>query len=442
MAVLRRELRTTLRDPVTRGWLVVTGGSVTRLAIGLIGSVLVARALGLAGLGVYAVLAALVSVLGAVADFGLTETAVLRVASSWMPRPDLAGERARGFFWTRVGLATAVGLAGLLVSLPLASRWGAVGRDGRLVALALAGVVATALSGAVSALLQATGRFGRLSLVMVANAVLTAVCAGGLALAGRLTVVSALAVLGAGTSLACFVLGARLLPVGLDLTFPGWHVVRREVRALLSFGVWIWIANSLAMLAAQLDLFVAGRWLAPAAVGVYALAVNLAAKAGVVNQSLHAALLPAASSLSGRREVRAFLRRGLLRSGLIALVLLPLVPLARWLIVTLYGGAFTAAAAIFPALLGVAIVDVFAAPVLLLAFPANRPRLIAAADALRVVAFLAVAALMVPRVGVFGLVWARLCASVAGVTVTAVVLGRVRFDGAVEPAASSASSGV
>jgi len=64
-------------DPVTRGWAVVTSAGVVRLGLGFVASLLIARALGPANFGVYAVLAATVGIVGSLAEGGLTEAAVL-----------------------------------------------------------------------------------------------------------------------------------------------------------------------------------------------------------------------------------------------------------------------------------------------------------------------------------------------------------------------------
>jgi hypothetical protein len=56
------------------------------------------------------------------------------------------------------------------------------------------------------------------------------------------------------------------------------------------------------------------------------------------------------------------------------------------------------------------IFDVFSLPVILLAFPLNRPRLLAAADALRAGVLVVVALLLVPVVGPGGAVAAKIVA--------------------------------
>jgi O-antigen/teichoic acid export membrane protein len=413
-------------DPATRGWFVMSAGSLVRLAIGLIASVIIARTFGPSGLGIYATLAALAATTGAFCEFGLTESAVRRIAANWPTAPEAARATASSYLWLRLG-ASLIVIALLLLALPLSSAFGIhLPRTG-LVVLALLGVVTTGLCGATNGMLQATGRFGRLSIVLIANAVFTAIAAIALRLAGMLTLTSALLVLGIGTSLLCFELGRRFLRESISLKFPGRGMLRSEGRALFGFGVWLWIGNSLAMAAAQVDLLLAAHWLTPVAVGTYALAVSLSSKASVLNQSLHAALLPFASSLRTRSAVRSYLRRGVLRSALIALVLLLAMPLARPLIPFIFGANYAASVSIFLSLLGVAIVDLFAAPILLLAFTVERPKLIAAADAVRLIALLTAALLLVPPFGAYGLVLAKLVASLAGFALTVIALGWGRW---------------
>jgi O-antigen/teichoic acid export membrane protein len=423
-------------DPATRGWFVISAGSVTRLAIGLIASVIVARTFGPANLGIYATLAAVAATVGAFGEFGLTESAVRRIAVNWPASPEAARSTAASYVWLRGGASLLV-VAALVLSLPLGAALGLLPARQSLVLLALLGVVATGLSGAVSGILQATGRFTQLTLVMIGNAALTAIAAIVLRLSGMLTLTSALIVLGIGTSLASFALGLRLLPGALDLAMPKRTVLRSEGRKLFGFGLWLWLANSLAMVAAQLDLLLAGHWLAPAAVGTYALAVSLASKASVLNQSLHAALLPFASSLKSREAVTGYLRRGLVRSAAIALLLLLAVPLARPVIPLIFGSGYAPSVTLFLALLGVALFDLFAAPILLLAFSADQPKLIAGADALRVVVLVIAAVALVPMIGAFGLVLAKLASSVAGFALTVIVLGsrqlRASRDGQASP---------
>lgn len=408
-------------DAITVDWLMMTIGSLVRLAIGFVASVLIARALGPVDLGIYATLAAIATTTGAVAEFGLTESAVRRIAINWPGDSTAAGDTAATYVWLRAGLTTLM-VVGAVTLVAIGAEIGITPERPLLVSLALLGIIATALSGSVSGLLQATGRFGRLSLVMVANSALTALLALLLAVAGTLNLTTALIVLGIGTSLTCVGLGRSLLDDRVKLIPPSWSIFRAEAGMLLRFGRWLWLANFLAMLAAQLDLLLAGHWLTPVALGAYALAVTLASKAAVVNQSLHAVLLPVAASLRSSQSIRTYLRRALARSLLIAATLIVATPLARWLIPLFFGGVYRQAVGLFTALLGVAILDIIATPMLLLAYTADRPKLIVIADAIRVVVLALGAALLLPLVGIYGLVLAKLLASLAGFAWTAVAL--------------------
>lgn len=410
-------------DPITRGWAIVFSGSIARLALGFVASILIARSLGPAAFGVFAVLAAVSGLAGAIADAGLSDAGVRRVASAWPQDPVEALARARSFLWLRLAAAGAVLAAGVLLAVPL-SKLAGIGGDEELLVLALFGVLATAMSGAVTTLLQALGRFRHVSLVMLSNATLTVLLAAILAGWGHLTVVTALLVLGAGTSLASFAVGLRLLPGGWRLGPPPLSVLTSEGGAQLRFGLWLWIGSMLAMLAAQLDVLLVNRWLDPATVGVYALALNLARKVEVVNQSLHTVLLPAASALQSETAEREYLRAGVIRGALLSAVLLPLIPLAETMIVLFYGSFYAPAAVPFQLLLGVAVFDLLASPFLLLVFPRNRPRVQAGADALRAGVLGVAGMALIPLLGPAGAVLARFLSRAAGALFTLALLLR------------------
>ena len=397
----------------------VTSAGVVRLGLGLVASLVIARALGPADFGVYAVLAATVGIVGSLAEGGLTEAAVLRISAV---RPHSPGgqamQRARAFWWLRVGLAGSVVGVGCLLAGPISTYLLHV--DEGLLRWALLGIVATAASGGVSAMLQATGAFGRMSSLTLLNTGLTAVLALGLALVGRLDLLAALLVLGIGTSLATFGLGRSLLPKGWQLGPPALRELQKEAQLLFRTGRWLWLASLFAMLTANAEILLLNRWAGLPLVGSYALALNLATKADVVNTSLYTVLLPGVAVLDERAKVAAYVRRGLVRSGVIALGLAALIPVAQPLIVLAYGAEFTQAAVFFRLLVLVAIFDVLLTPFLLLPLAFRQPRVLAAADAVRALTLVVVALGLIPLYGAVGAIAARFVARLAG---AALVLG-------------------
>lgn len=410
-----------LADPATRGWAILTAGNFLRLAVGFVASVLIARALGPATFATFAVLGALATIAGALVDPGLTNAAVQRIARAWPADPAAARARARAFFWWRAAAACALSALawGALAAVGAATGWLP---SAGLLALALLGTAATALSGALAAILQGLGRFGRLALVGLTNAALTALLALALAATGRLDLVAALAVLGVGTSLAAAAVGRALLPPGWRLTPPAWPALRAEGIALFAAGRWLWLAHGAALLAGQLDLLLVGHWRDPAETGTYALALNLAAKADIANSGLYTVLLPAASALAGADATRHYLRQGLLRSGAIALALLPTALLIGPFVDLAYGAAYHPAARLYQLLLAVVLFDLLATPLTLLAYGHERPRLLAGADLLRVAVVLALGTALIPAIGVPGAIVARLAAKIAAL---ALILARL-----------------
>ncbi len=409
-----------LVDPITRGWAVVTSAGVVRLGLGFVASLVIARTLGPAAFGTYAVLAATVGIVGGLAEGGLTEAAVLRMSAIWPEQPGEAQQRARTFFWLRLGLAVAVVAVGCVLAGPFAQ--GLLTTDDGLLRWALLGIVATAASGAVSAMLQATGAFGRMSSLTLFNTGLTAVLAIALALAARLDLLAALIVLGIGTSLATFWLGAAMLPARWRLRLPQLNELRSEAGHLIRTGRWLWLASVFAMLTANAEVLLLNRWAALPLVGAYALALNLATKADLVNTSLYTVLLPGVTRLDERAKIAAYLRRGVVRGGLIALGLLVLIPLAEPLITLVYGAEYATAVTFFRLLLGVMILDTLLTPFLLLPLAYRQPKLLAAADGLRAVTLVLVAIGFIPIYGAFGAILARFAARMAGAVLVLGVL--------------------
>ncbi|HEX5416394.1 MAG TPA: oligosaccharide flippase family protein [Chloroflexota bacterium] len=421
---LFRRVGTVRLDPVSRQWATVAGGNLARLGLGFLASVLIARALGPADFGIFAVLAAISNIVGAVADFGLTDAAVKRIASALADDPDTARLRAGAFVWLRLGTTVVIVLTGCLIALLLpASRLPRADLR-NLLLLALLGVAATALSGIVAALLQASQHFGRLTIVGFSNAGLTALFAAILFLVGQLNLLSALVVLGIGTSLISCAVGARLLPNHGFPAPPKRAAFRDEARELFRFGRWLGVSNAFAMLTAQLDVLLLGHWVPPASVGVYALALNLATKVDIVNSSLYTVLLPTVSSLAGPGAVRRYIRRGVLRSALIAVALLPLLVLVGPFVTVFYGSAYQGAIPLFQKLLGVVILDVVATPLILLAYHYNRPRLLAGADALRAGTLALTGVALIPSLGPNGAVAGKFVARLVGASVTVGLLAR------------------
>lgn len=417
-------------DEATQGWLFILTGTMTRVALNFLAGIFIVRTLGPVDFGIYSLLTAVIGIAGVVVDGGLTEAAVKRIAAAWHERRQEALMQAQIFFWLRIGLAGGGIGVGLLLAWPVSRYLLHLPDNGLLFSLALLGMGATTLSGSVNAILQATNHFGRIAVVLVGSTALTVLVTVLLALAGQLTLFTALLFVGIGTAVASFGWSTRLLPQNWGLPgasplhFPGSQAMRVEAPGLFRFGGWLWLANIFKVLIAYLDIFLINLWLSPVMVGVYALALGLAARTEMVNHSLYTVLIPMASSLKSRQAVGHYLKQGFKRSLLLSLALLLLLPLARPFITLFYGSDYLPSVFLFQLLMGVVIFDIFTLPALLLIYTFDRPDLSALAEGLRVVLLLILAAWLIPILGPAGAILAKFGAKLAGVVVTLALLWR------------------
>jgi O-antigen/teichoic acid export membrane protein len=196
------------------------------------------------------------------------------------------------------------------------------------------------------------------------------------------------------------------------------------MREVGSFSKWMWVAAIGSIIAAQGDVILLGRLVGPAAVGVYSVALALAMRLDALNQSVLTVMLPRASRLSGPGEMRGYAKRALGGSlalaGALGLVAVAAQPLITWL----YGDRYAASAGLFLALLPVVLFDLATSSLFLLALPLNRPRVLAAADWLRVAVLGAACWLLIPAYRGYGAAAARLLSRIAGAAYTGYALRR------------------
>lgn len=411
-------------DTVTANWLIVFSGTTVRIGLNFLTGIIITRTLGPADFGIYSILLAAASLIGVMVDFGLTEAAIKTIAVAWNDHRIEAVRQSHLFFWLRLGLA-GVGVALAVVLAPLIINYLLqLPNHTWLFALALVGVVTTTLSGSINAILQAIGKFSQISLVLIISSGCSLVLAVGLALLGQLNLVTVLLGVSAGTSLIGFFVGYYTLPADWPslITFVSQPNLASDWQTsaggMFRFGGWLWLANIGKVLIAYLDMFLVNLWLDPITVGVYALALGLSRRTEIVNHSLYTVLLPMASALNSGRAIGAYLYQGLVRSGLVGLLLLLLIPISEWFIPLIYGEAFISAVRLFQLMLGLAIFDILTLPSLLLIYTFEQSHIAALAEGLRVVVLVAVSLWLVSSLGVYGVIVAKLVAKVVGVVVT------------------------
>lgn len=423
-AALRERLVREARAPSTRHSAITLAGNLGRFVLGFGASVIIARALGPAGYGLIALVSLVLAVADTLGDFGLTYAAVRAVARTLGPEPARARWLSQGFFSLALITNALSALAGFLLAGPIARL--VLGRPEAdpLLRLAMVGLIAVAANGFAMALLQSLRRFTQLAALQILTAGTYLIGILVLAATNRLDV-APVVLLGAVNPLVGFVVGLRALPQGFfSLRESVAPPARRAWTELAGFGKWLWVSAILSLLAAQLDLAMLSRWAPAAVVGVYALAFNLAMKMDIVNQTRLTVLLPGVSSLQTSDEMRAFVMRSLKRSAVLVAGVLLLIPFFRPFIVTFYGPVYADAVRALLVLTVVVLFDLVTTPAILLGFPLDQPRALAASDGVRVAILVAAGWLLIPPFGPIGAALARLASRVAGALfiVTLIVL--------------------
>jgi O-antigen/teichoic acid export membrane protein len=414
--------RSLMGRKVVRDLAFTFGTRWVQIVIALVGSVISARALGPESFGRFGLIMASVTVLGTVADAGLTYAATKLIAQHNESDHEKAQSVAGAYFRSRLLAGSLGGAAGVLLAWPLAHLLGYPEMT-PLLQLASCTLFALAISSYPTTILVALERFDRLGASGVANAVITLTGIAALFVAGQL-------------NLFTLILWNVVLP--LLSTLPAWFVLPRawlpwrlsgrssgERVELWRLSRWVAISTVGTIIAVQGDVLLLGRLGTPADVGVYSVALALALRLDSLNQSLLLVMLPRASRLRDPVQIGRY-RGQVWRGSLVLAGVLGLVALAAQpLILLLYGENYRASAGLFLALMLVVLFDLVTSSLMLVAFPLEKPRVLAAADWLRV-AVLAVAGwLLIPRLGGYGAVIARGASRVVG---TAYALHALRSD--------------
>ncbi|HEX9990999.1 MAG TPA: oligosaccharide flippase family protein [Chloroflexia bacterium] len=420
------------RKPVVADLAVTFGGRVLQMALALLGNIISARALGPEDFGRFGLVIATVSICGTMADAGLTYSAVKSIAQYTARSSPRAYAIGSTYLLMRVLSGAVVAMLGIALSEPLARLALGYGELTPYLQLSFVTLLGLSISSYPGTILVGLARFGRLGLAGVLNAAITLAGIILLLVSGELNL---------GTLIAWNVVLPIVSTIPAWLLLPGdwlpWRIIRRGeaskpergvAREMVGFGGWIAFSNLGSIIVAQGDLLLLGRLASPAVVGVYSVALTLAMRLDVLNQSLFTVMMPRASRLRGAGEIRTYSRRVLAGSLLLALLLGVVALAAQPLIALLYGERYTASAGLFLALMVVVLFDLATSSLFLVAFPLNKPRVLALADWLRVGVMGVAGWLLIPVFAAFGAVAARFLARVVGTIGALVALRRAALS--------------
>ena len=401
-------------------WIKNIGSSYARFvvsigAVGFMTPAIIAR-VGLESYGIWALVLATVGLLGLM-DFGLSTSAVKYVGESTGQGDHSGRNRVLSALLT---VYTIISLLILTVSATVAfapSGDGSfeLGQDRQVLILAVGCTVAAGLYLSLfRAALAGSGRmylanYGEMAMTLLYVALTLIALDRGDGLPG---LACALVISTTAGAVGLLLIARRRIPsLRLRMTLGHWG----ELRRVLSFSVWAFVANAALLTILRMDPLIIGAWLPLTAVAVYSVAGRIAEYLLLLNKQFSNALMPLVSQAHGRGDatvVRQVLTDGsrYLLAG--ALPLLALVAIQADSLVVLWIGEEMRAAAdplrILCAAVAVGVLQLNAANVLGMT---GRHRFVGSSMAAAAVLNLALTVVALPRFGLAGAAWATLAAA-------------------------------
>jgi O-antigen/teichoic acid export membrane protein len=387
----------------------VFGARLFGQTAGFLTAVLVARALGPEGFGIYSLALISATLLAQLPGPGVDMSAV-RVSARYRAH-DL--ERAREVLLVaalaKAGLSFVLALAGVALAGPLAATF--LEHPQGVTALRYAALSAGAIGMTeyMLATLQSGERFGRMLFVSLATAALKLLPVALLWAAGTLTL---------GNALALFLAAAYAgLLLSILISWRMWAgAIRhgREIfRDLLAFSRWLIVAMLLGALTSNLDVLALTYLAGAGPAGLYNAGRTLTLPLAFAGGALGAVLLPRLSALTDRARVVSAVRQMTLYSAAAtAVVVAGLMMLAPLILRIVYGASYAEAVAIFQVLTLAYAVQVITWPALTMEMVFDRPDVVAwvigAVLCLTAVGYLVV----VPLAGMLGAAWVFLAGAI------------------------------
>ncbi len=323
---------------------ITTVSRILQLAIGIGTSVLIARALGPKGRGIYSLAILLPTMLTCFGNFGIGQAAVFHINKKTYSPKEVLGNN--------VTLSLVLGIAGFLVGLIILLFFGDLifpGVRKTYLFLALFLVPLNFLLSFVNYLLLGLQRIKEYNFVSVLRSLVF------LALLFILLFVLKFGVKAAITAsiLSCLVAAAVLLYLVKGIIgFVRLCFTSSYVKDALRFGFKVYLGNIIGLLHYRIDLFLVNILLNPMAVGLYSIAVVLAEKIWLISQSASVVLFPKVCAETDEKSLKEFtpiVCRIVLWIALIGAI--SLLFLGRVLIVLLYSEKFAASVLPFQILL-------------------------------------------------------------------------------------------
>ena len=401
-------------------------GQVVGSGLGFVVQLLLQKNLGPADYGILSIAVSVGVFAGVLTDVGISH-AMIRFGSKWLaeaPGTPKGMARCAAALRLRLRLALIVSVVGYLASGWILSTFyphtEGLGTPLWLVFLTLFG---STLYGYWMFFIQTFQKFGLRSLVTVGGSTLRLAAYCLLVAAGQVFP-SAVIVLDASVNFVTFLVAMQFSPRGLL------HPPREELQAaykeILPYLRYTGVLIVADTIFGELDVLMLGMLSNEATTGLYRAAWTYAMVLSFLSMSVSNVLFPKITSFSNITAMKAFVRKALKLTSLLALATLPALPVVRWF-VPWYDPQYSGAVSIFYIMYVGTAFDLVIGPLGYTLYSLNRPDVLAKIAIGKVVLRAAANWILIPMYGAHGAAWASIITRVlGGLVAVAIMLRTIR----------------
>jgi O-antigen/teichoic acid export membrane protein len=414
---------------------------VATVVAAFVTSVLIARGLGPAGVGQYALVLSLAGVAASLSDLGIGQTAI-RFASRAASVGDSEGQMAVLRWAFRLRLALSIAVTGLLFLFAprLAEIWKSPDLT-PIMRIGLIGGIFTALASIPSIYFQSLKKFGRNASIAVAQTGITLL---GIVLLAMLHLWSVQAVV--FVSLIAAALGALIFILAIPraaligrnplprTVAEGWRKIwqnpfasdsatpARDGDDPATFARYNLASTVIVLITLRLDVWLMGAFLQQSEIGIYNIASRFATPLSILLTAIGGALWPRASSHLTLDQIRAMMKKTFILCGVIAVfgtlyaIFVPIVaPL-------LFGKAFEGSVLLGQILCVRYAFAILIAPIGVIGYSLGMVKIYWRINLVQLIAVVVVNVLLLPQIGPLASALALLANELIGVSLAGAVL--------------------
>ena len=387
-----------LKSKTGKDTLMVFIGNVLALGLGFLAIILITRTLRPLQFGLFSVAMAAMGIASQFSEIGVGTT-LIRFVSLFLRKDELKANLI-----LKVGLkfnliiAAITFLIGFLLSKLLAVN---LFNNPNLIfpfKLAFIGAFGTSLVGYILASFQARQSFKNYIFIKIIPSLGKFVLIGLLFLTLKLNFSNALITVIILPFIALLI-GSLIMPKNFLRAKGNEKEIFKE---MFRFSKWIMVSIFCSMIFTRLDVLMLEYFKTSEIVGYYSAAFQLAGLAPLITMALTVVLLPKVSGLNSNEQFKNYIKKVLKYSSLIVLILLPIVLIAKPLIITLYGVQYLNSVNPFRILYLALITSIIFNPIGLVLYAINKPDVSAYANLGQLILTFGANYLLIPLYGAIG----------------------------------------